>query len=317
MPLLEQNLIDVLREHTAGDPMRVEVRWTNLSLKEMGRRLAEKGTPAGKRVLRQLLKKLGFVKRKAHKTLAMGSHPDRDRQFQNIAKLKQEFLDAGQPVLSIDTKKKEHLGTFYRDGKLYSRDEIRVYDHDFPSSATGVVIPYGIYDLATNKAHVTLGTSHDTSEFACECLAQWWAEHGREQYPEATKLLILCDGGGSNASNRHVFKEELQRLADRLGLEIRVAHYPPYCSKYNPIEHRVFPHVTRACQGVVFETVELVSDLISRAHTQTGLSVTTSILDRVFETGHKVAANFHETCRILRDDLLPKWNYRAIPIPDS
>jgi DDE family transposase len=317
MPLLEQNLIDVLREHTAGDPMRVEVRWTNLSLKEMGRRLAEKGTPAGKRVLRQLLKKLGFVKRKAHKTLAMGSHPDRDAQFQNIAKLKQEFLDAGQPVLSIDTKKKEHLGTFYRDGKLYSRDEIRVYDHDFPSSATGVVIPYGIYDLAANKAHVTLGTSHDTSEFACECLAQWWAEHGREQYPKATKLLILCDGGGSNASNRHVFKEELQRLADRLGLEIRVAHYPPYCSKYNPIEHRVFPHVTRACQGVVFETVELVSDLISRARTQTGLSVTTSILDRVFETGRKVAANFHETCRILRDELLPKWNYRAIPIPPS
>ena len=317
MPLLEQNLIDVLREHTAGDPMRLDVRWTNLSLKEMGRRLAEKGTPAGKRVLRQLLKKLGFVKRKAHKTLAMGSHPDRDAQFQNIAKLKQEFLDAGQPVLSIDTKKKEHWGTFYRDGKLYSRDEIRVYDHDFPSSATGVVIPYGIYDLAANKAHVTLGTSHDTSEFACECLAQWWTEHGREQYPKATKLLILCDGGGSNASNRHVFKEELQRVADRLGLEIRVAHYPPYCSKYNPIEHRVFPHVTRACQGVVFETVELVSDLISRTRTQTGLSVTTSILDRAFETGRKVAANFHETCRILRDELLPKWNYRAIPIPPS
>ena len=304
MPLLEQNLIDVLREHTAGDPMRLDVRWNNLSLKEMGRRLAEKGTPAGKRVLRQLLKKLGFVKRKAHKTLAMGSHPDHDAQFQNIAKLKQEFLDAGQPVLSIDTKKKEHLGTFYRDGKLYSRDEIRVYDHDFPSSATGVVIPYGIYDLAANKAHVTLGASHDTSEFACECLAQWWAEHDGEQYPEATKLLILCDGGGSNASNCHVFKEELQRVADRLGLEIRVAHYPPYCSKYNPIEHRVFPHVARA--GVVFETVELVSDLISRTRTQTGLSVTTSILDRVFETGRKVAANFHETCRILRDELLPK-----------
>lgn len=317
MPQLEQNLLDVLREHTAGDPMRPEVRWTNLSLKEMSRRLAEKGTPASKRVLRPLLKKLGFVKRKAHKTLAMGDHPDRDAQFQNIAKLKQEFLDAGLPVLSIDTKKKELLGTFYRDGKLDSRDEVRVYDHDFPSSAEGKVIPYGLYDLAANQAHITIGTSHDTSEFAGECLALWWEQHGRERYPTATKLLLLCDGGGSNASNRHVFKEELQRLADRLGIEIRVAHYPPYCSKYNPIEHRVFPHVTRACQGVVFESVELVSDLISRTHTQTGLTVTTSILDRVFETGRKVASDFLDNCRILKDTLLPKWNYRAIPIPTS
>ena len=314
-PQLEQNLLAVLREHTAGDPMRVEVRWTNLSLKEIGRRLAEHGTPAGKRVLRQLLKKLGFKKRKAHKTLTMGSHPDRDAQFQNIAKLKQEFLDASQPVLSIDTKKKEPLGTFYRDGKLYSREEVRVNDHDFPSSATGTVIPYGIYDIAANKAHVTLGTSHDTSEFACECLAQWWEQHGHERYPHATRLLILCDGGGSNASNRHVFKEELQRLADRLEIEIRVAHYPPYCSKYNPIEHRVFPHVTRACQGVVFESVKLVEDLISRTRTQTGLSVTTSILDRVFELGRQVAADFHTTCRIIRDELLPKWNYKAMPNP--
>lgn len=307
----------MLREHTAGDPMRVEVRWTNLSLKEMSRRLAEKGTPASKRVLRPLLKTLGFVQRKAHKTLAMGGHPDRDAPFQNIAKLKQEFLDAGLPVLSIDTKKKELLGTFYREGKLYSRDEVRVYDHDFPNFAEGKVIPYGLYDLAANQAHVTIGTSHDTSEFACECLALWWEQHGHERYPTATKLLLLCDGGGSNASNRHVFKEELQHLADRLGIEIRVAHYPPYCSKYNPIEHRVFPHVTRACQGVVFESVELVSDLISRTHTQTGLTVTTSILDRVFETGRKVASDFLENCRILKDTLLPKWNYRALPTPTS
>lgn len=209
------------------------------------------------------------------------------------------------------------LGTFYRDGKLYSRDEVRVYDHDFPNFAKGKVVPYGIYDLAANQAHVTIGTSHDTSQFAGECLALWWEQHGRERYPTATKLLLLCDGGGSNASNRHVFKEALQHLADRLGIEIRVAHYPPYCSKYNPIEHRVFPHVTRACQGVVFESAELVSDLISRTHTQTGLTVTTSILDRVFETGCKVATDFLKNCRILKDTLLPKWNYRALPSPTS
>jgi Rhodopirellula transposase DDE domain len=223
----------------------------------------------------------------------------------------------GQPVLSIDTKKKEHLGTLYREGKLDSRDEVRVYDHDFPSSATGVVIPYGICDLAANVGHVTPGTSHDTSEFACECLARWWEEHGRQRDPAATRLLILCDGGGSNASSRHVFKEELQRLVDRLGLELRVTHDPPYCSKSNPIEHRVFPHVTRACQGVVFESVELVSDLISRTRTQAGLRVTTSILNQVFETGRKVAADFKEICRILRDEMLPKWNYRALPTPQT
>lgn len=220
-------------------------------------------------------------------------------------------------MISIDTKKQEHLGTFYRDGKLYSRDAVRVDDHDFPRSATGVVIPYGIYDLAANVGQVTLGTSHDTREFAGECLARWWEEHGRQRYPTATRLLILCDGGGSNASNRHVFKEQLQRLADRLGLELRVAHFPPYCSKYNPLEHRVFPHVTRAGQGVVFESVELVRDLISRTRTQTGLRVTTSILNQVFETGRKVAANFQKTCRILRDELLPKWNDRALPTPQT
>jgi len=153
-----------------------QMKWFYQSLSEKDRR----------RYAAVEVEKLGFVKRKAHKTLALGSHPDRDAQFQNIAQLKQEFLDAGQPVLSIDTKKKEHLGTLSRESKLYSRDEVRVYDHDFPSSATGVVIPYGIYDLAANVGHVTLGTSHDTSEFSCECLARWWEDHGRQRYPTAT-----------------------------------------------------------------------------------------------------------------------------------
>ena len=279
-----------------------------------------RGTPAGKRVLRQLLKTLrAFRKAEGPQNSGDGDHIRiGTHSFREHCEAQTGVSGRGQPgAQHRHTKKKEHLGTFYRDGKLYSRDEVRVYDHDFPSSATGVVIPYGIYDLAANVGHVTLGTSHDTSEFACECLAQWWEEHGRRRYPTATRLLILCDGGGSNGSNRHVFKEQLQHLADRLGLELRVAHYPPYCSKYNPIEHRVFPHVTRACQGVIFESVELVSDLISRTRTQTGLSVTTSILDRVFETGRKVANNFHETCRILRDELLPKWNYRVLPTPPA
>ena len=174
-PQFEQNWLTVLREHTvlreptAGDPLRAEVRGTNLSRKEIGRRRAEQGTPAGKRVLRVWLQKRGFQTRKAHHTLTRGAHPDRAAQFQHITQLPPEFLDAGQPVLSSDPNKKEQWGTFDREGKLSSREEVRVNDHDFTRSATGTVIPYGIYDSAANRAHLTRGTRHDTRAFACEC----------------------------------------------------------------------------------------------------------------------------------------------------
>lgn len=311
---MEANFLEVLREHTAGDPMREGIKWTDLTRREISRRLAERGTPAGKRVVKQLLKKHGYVKRKARKKVEMGPrHPDRNAQFENIARLKAEYLSAGQPVLSIDTKKKELLGSFYREGKLYTTEPIEVWDHDFPTAASGVVFPHGLYDVGRNCARINLGTSHETSQFACESIERWWRRQGRRQYPQATRLLLLCDGGGSNSASRYVFKEELQKLADRLGLEIRVAHYPPYCSKYNPIEHRLFPHVTRACQGVVFNSVGIVKSLMEKTRTSTGLRVTVDILDKVYEIGRKCAKGFKETMKIIFDDLLPKWNYRAIP----
>ena len=158
-------------------------------------------------------------------------------------------------MLSVDTKKKELLGDFYRDGKIDTQGTIETNDHDFGSAGLGVVIPHGVYDVGKNQGFLHLNTSHDTSELACDSIAAWWEGHGRTGYPRAKKLLILCDGGGSNSATRYVFKEALQKLADRLGLEIRVSHYPPYCSKYNPIEHRLFPHVTRACRGVIFRTL--------------------------------------------------------------
>jgi len=160
---------------------------------------------------------------------------------------------------------------------------------------------------------MTLGISHDTAEFACECIRQWWLRHGSINYAEATALLLLCDCGGSNNARYYLFKEELQRLADELNIEIRIAHYPPYTSKYNPIEHRLFPHITRACKGVVFKSVELVNDLMAKAKTTTGLKVFSSILTKTFETGRKVAEDFKETMRIQFDDDLPQWNYVAIP----
>jgi hypothetical protein len=164
-----------------------------------------------------------------------------------------------------------------------------------------------------NDGHVNLGTSHDTGEFACDSIERWWEEKGRALYPRATSILLLCDGGGSNSATQYLFKEDLQRLVDRLGIEIRVAHYPPYCSKYNPIEHRLFPHVSRACQGVIFESVELVKRLMEKARTSTGLEVTVDILDKVYQTGRKYAEGFKEDMKIVFDEVLPKWNYRAVP----
>ena len=201
----------------------------------------------------------------------------------------------------------------YRHGTLYSQETVETLDHDFPSLAEGVVIPYGIYDLERNHGYVTLGTSHDTSEFAGDCIRQWWWNYGCHFYPEADSLLLLGDGGGSNSARTYLFKAELERVAEEIGIEIRVAHYPPYTSKYNPIEHRLFPHLTRVCQGVIFRSVEVVQELMSQATTKTGLAVEVTILDRVYQTGRKVAANFKEQMRIIFDAELPQWNYRIPP----
>jgi hypothetical protein len=164
-----------------------------------------------------------------------------------------------------------------------------------------------------HDGHVNLGTSHDTSEFACDSIEHWWVSRGRALSPRATSILLLCDGGGSNSANQYLFQEDLQRLVDRIGIEIRVAHYPPYTSKYNPIEHRLFPHLTRACQGVIFQSIELVKELMEKAKTSTGLHVTVDILDKVYQTGRKYAKGFQENMKILFDEILPKWNYRVVP----
>jgi Rhodopirellula transposase DDE domain len=207
------------------------------------------------------------------------------------------------------------MGNFYRPGTLYTQAPVETWDHDFPSLAQGVVIPHGIYDLQRNQGYVTLGTSHDTSEFACDSLRQWWQTDGQALYAEADSLLLLCDGGGSNSARTYLFKADLEQLVQEIGMEIRVAHYPPYTSKYNPIEHRLFPHLTRACQGVIFTSVDLVKDLMAKATTKTGLEVNVSILDKVYATGRKVAATFKEQMRVIFDDALPQWNYRVLPGP--
>ena len=213
----------------------------------------------------------------------------------------------------FDTKKKEHLGNYYRPGHLYTRQEVHTYDHDFSSFADGVVIPHGIYDICDNSGYINLGVSKDTSEFACDSIRNWWHQEGQYRYCHATSILALCDGGGSNNARHYIFKEDLQKLVNHIGIEIRIAHYPPYNSKYNPIEHRLFPHVTRACQGVVFRSVELVKELMAKTKTSKGLRVTVDVIDKVYQTGRKATAGFKENMSIKFDQFLPKWNYTAVP----
>ena len=303
----------MLQEFTAGDPMRAGVLWTNLSLRELSRRLGAMGTPAGRRTIRRLLRQLGLGRRTARKKKTMGHHPDRNAQFEKIMQLRQAYQDAGEPVISVDTKKKELLGNFHRPGPTFTQQTVETNDHDFGSAGQGKVIPHGIFDIANGHAHINLNTSHDTSELCCDSIAMWWEQHGRAAYPQARRLLILCDGGGSNSAMQYLFKEDLQRLADHLGLELRVAHYPPYCSKHNPIEHRVFPHLTRACQGVIFHSVDIAKQFIERTKTSTGLRVTVTILEKVYATGRKCAQGFKKNMKIVFDEHLPRWNYRATP----
>jgi len=290
------------------------IRWTNLSPWEIAQRLADRyGIEVSRTVVRKLLKKHHYRRRKALKKQTLKTVPYRNEQFENIARLIAVYEKSGNPIMSMDTKKKEYLGNFYRVGHLYTLEQLLTYDHDFTSLAQGVVIPHGLYDLKQNIGYIHLGTSKETSEFACDCLRNWWYHQGQYDYPRATSILLLCDGGGSNSSRHYIFKQDLQKLVDEIGIEIRVAHYPPYTSKYNPIEHRLFPHVTRACQGVIFTSVELVKELIEKTRTSTGLTVTVQIIDKVYQTARKVADDFKEMMLIVFDDFLPQWNYTAVP----
>lgn len=283
---LKANFRKVLEVHTAGDPMKPGTLWTNLSVSAIVDRLAELGTPADRTVVEQLLDEFHLGRRQAFKSVAMGPTGDRNQQFEIIRFYRELYLDSFNPILSIDTKKRELLGSFFRDGQLITNQTVHVFDHDFPSFAEGHVIPHGLYDLKRNRGYINLCGSHDTSEFACDSIWQWWLAEGRAAYPSAESLLLLCDGGGSNSASQLIFKQDL---------------------------HRLFPHVARACQGIIFHTPEQVRHYMGQAKTRTGLSVVANIVNKVYETGRKVIEGFKKTMRILFDNVLPRLNYRAIP----
>jgi len=298
---------------TAGDPDEKDVLWTDLSPRQIADAMTDLGTSVSPPVVQDWMEEQGLARHKIEKVLEGGQSPDRDAQFLRIAALKAEYLAAGNPVFSVDSKAKEHLGQLFRKGRVWTQKAFWAFDHDFPSWATGVIIPHGIYDLARNCGHINIGLSHDTSQFACDSLRWYWNRIGQRCYPDATSLLLLCDCGGSNSAAQYLFKHDLQDLANDLGLEIRVAHYPSYCSKFNPIERRFFPHISRACQGMLFDTLETVVRLMRKAATSTGLRTTVNVIRRIYETGRQVADDFKANMPLLFDDLLPKWNYVATP----
>jgi hypothetical protein len=298
---------------TAGDPDQGGVLWTNLSRQKIAQELRPFGFHVSVPVVTQLLKRHRLGRRKARKSLPLGQNAHRNRQFEIIADYRAEFMNSPDPIVSVDTKHKEFLGLLFRIGRLYTQQAKKALDHDFPSSALGVIFPHGMYDVKRNLGHLNLGINHDTSRFACDSMAYWWETHGRLAYPHARRMLLLCDGGGSNAASRYVFKYHLERLADHLGLELRVAHYPPYCSKYNPIEHRLFPHVTRACQGLLLTSLQVACDAMRKTHTKKGLKTTVHVLPGDYPLNEGYPDDYREAMKIRFDEELPAWNYRAIP----
>jgi len=293
--------------------MREGVWWTTRSWRELSRRLLALGPPASRRTIRRLLRKLKLGQRTARKQKTRGHPPDRNAPFENIAPLRREYEAAGDAVMSIDTKKKAWLGHVHRAGTTCTAETVETFDHDCGSAGQGKLIPHGIYALRNQHAHIHLKTSHDTSALCCDSVALWWEQAGRAAHPQATRRLVLGDGGGSTSATPYLLKEDRQGLAHRLGVEMRMAHSPPYCSKHNPLEHPVFPHITRACQGVIFHTVDIARQCSERAHPTTGLQVTGRMLDTVCQTGRKYTADFKQNMQIVFDDYLPKWNYRAVP----
>lgn len=313
-PELVPLLREAIREQTAGSPVDPNVMWTNRSPAELADELTAKKHPVDRKTVKRLLKEeLGLSRRQMVKTLAMGQSGDRDAQFRRLQKLKAEFFSQGWPVLSIDTKKKELLGNFYRRGPAWTNGQVRAWDHDFPSSSWGKVIPYGVYDLARNESLVYLAQGADTGQLAVDAIRRWWFRLGKWSYPPDTPILLLADCGGSNGYRVSLFREQLQDLSNRLHRTIRVSHLPPYCSKYNPIDHRLFCHISRSLQSVMIKSVELIRDAIQRTTTRPGLRVVTELARTVYRSGIKASIEYLQDEPVIRDKQLPKYNYRFEP----
>jgi hypothetical protein len=289
--------------------------FTDLTPTRLEQTLKTMGTPANDDTLRQWMEEQNLRLRKIIKVKAGGESPDRDAQFENIAQLIEQYQQAGHPYFSVDTKAKEFQGQLFRKGRVRCSQPFKALDHDFPSWADGVIIPHGFFDPARNRGHINIGLSRDTTEFACDSFKWYWNRIGRQAYPNARSILLLVDGGGSNSASKFIFKHDLQAVVNAIDVEVRVAHYPSYCSKCNLIERRFFPHVSRACTGMLFDTLERVVELMRKASTSTGLRTTVNVIRKVYETGRNASDAMKEVIRetVTFHDTLPKWNYTITP----
>jgi len=304
---------EIVEFDIAGLPQDANTKWLRLTPSQIKSIFYEQyHIEISLYTVRQIIEVEGYTRRKPVKTLPMADCELRDEQFNNIEQLRKWCDETGTPLFSMDTKKKELLGPFRRDnGTAYCTEPVKVNDHDYSTFSNGKMVPHGIYDIMRNTGYMTFGTSHDTAEFACDCLVEQWEKHLRHVYPSAKCICILCDGGGSNNARSWQFKWCLMKTTKRLGIDIRIAHYPPYCSKWNPIEHRLFSQISRVWSGAVFNTIEEACDMAAKTTTKTGLAVFTTINRNIYETKKERNPLFESECErhIVKDEILPKWNY--------
>ena len=310
------DLMSLVEPTSRGDPMS-PLRWTCLSLSNLAKELGKRGHQVSHMTVGKLLKGLKFTLQANCKTREGESHPDRDAQFHHLNETVQCALAEQQPVISVDTKKKELVGDFKNGGREWrptgDPEEVRV--HDFLIKELGRAVPYGIYDLAANKGWVSVGISADTAAFAVQTIRCWWQDEGRERYPKASRLVITADGGGSNGSRVRLWKRELQRLADEIGIKIVVRHLPPGTSKWNKIEHKLFSFISMNWRATPLVSYQTILQLIGSTTTDTGLTVRCVLDPNTYTKGIVVSDEEMATINIQRDDFHGEWNYTISPRP--
>ena len=313
-PGIRAALERLVEPDTRGDPQS-PLRWTCKSTRRLAQELTARGHPVGPTTVRHLLKAAGYSLQANRKTREGDSHADRDAQFRHIHRRVTAQQRRGQPTISVDTKKKEVLGNLKNAGRTW-RPKGRpreVETHDFPDPRKGKAVPYGVYDLRHNEAWVSVGVSSDTAEFAVAAIRCWWERLGRGRHPDAARLLITADSGGSNSSRNRLWKLQLQALSTATGLEIEVCHFPPGTSKWNKVEHRLFCHVTRNWQGQPLETYEVVVNLIGSTTTEAGLKVYAELDAATYEKGRKVSDEEFAKLNLKPSRFHGEWNYVIRP----
>lgn len=302
-----------MQHDVAADPC-TGVKWTRRTTRKIARELATLGIQVSPKTVARLLKDLDYSLRVNHKRVSRGSGPDRNEQFEYIALQRDRFTERDLPIVSIDTKKKELVGNFKNPGTAWKREPELVRDHDFRSDALGRATPYGIYDVRANRGTVFVGTSHDTADFAVDNLVRWWHSEGRGRYPQARELLILADGGGSNAPQNRSFKYALQtRLCDAHGLRVTLCHYPAGASKWNPIEHRLFSEISKNWAGCPLRSYETILYYLRTTGTETGLRVNAHLIDQDYPKGVKIPDAQMETLALVPHPVQPRRNYTIHP----